>query len=105
MAALVKIAESDFPYHQAVIRGVFRALDKVGLDDESLQGRAIDAAFRWLAGNHEQTAVYAFTMGFLEQMCKPYPELLPELCDEIARQMPYRTVGFKSRGRKILAKR
>jgi hypothetical protein len=53
----------------------------------------------------EKPAVKMFCLVILEKLSNLYPEIKPELILIIETQMPYESKAFKSRGRKILAKK
>lgn len=88
-------------YHDAVRRGILKALGEQDLPEECM-GIAADLCFDFLADQKEPVAVRVYAMNILWNICKKEPDLSEELKLLIEDQMPYGSVGFKSRGKKIL---
>jgi len=89
------------PSHDAVIRNTVRIFQDIEIP-EHLKGPLYDKCFEYLADPKYPTAVKAFSMTILTNIADVYPELRHELIAVIEEQLPYSTVGFKSRAKKEL---
>jgi hypothetical protein len=67
-------------------------------------GPLMNICFRWLVSPEESVAVKMFSMEILYRMSEIEPDLRHELADSIEWRMQEETPGFKSKGRKLLAK-
>jgi hypothetical protein len=67
-------------------------------------GALMNICFGWLVSPVESVAVKVYCMEILYRMSEKEPALKHELADSIEWRMPEETPGYKSRGRKILAK-
>ncbi len=97
----VLLKHLDRPAHDAVKRGIVRALVPIDIPDDHI-GHAADICFRFLENAKETIAVKVHSMSVLSNICQKIPELKEELAMQIEIQMPTGSAGFKSRGRKIL---
>lgn len=86
----------------AVKRNTVRVFQWVDIPGSEM-GKLADICFDYLGSASEPIAVKVFSMSVLFNMCKKIPELKNELLPMIEDQMPYGSVGFRSRGRKIIA--
>lgn len=87
--------------HVAVKRNTVRILQEIEIP-EALMGPLVDYCFKFLLDPKEAVAVRVFSMQILYNVCKKEPELADELRIVIEEFMPHGTVGFKSRGKKIM---
>ena len=87
--------------HNAVKRNSIRLMQHIELP-EKYHGEIMDTCFMYLESPAEPLAVKVFSMAVLGNLAKKYPEIKAELKLLIEDQLPLQTVGFKSRGRKIL---
>ena len=69
---------------------------------EKLEGRLADLCFDWLQSSVMPVAVKVHCMQILANIAARYPDLAVELRTVIIEQIPRNSVGFSSRGRKIL---
>lgn len=89
--------------HVSVRRNVIRHFDIHGFPDYLLDDLA-DICFGFLENPNEAIAVRIFSMGVLYKICTKVPELQSELVLLIEEFLPHGSAGFKSRGKKIVAK-
>lgn len=89
--------------HDAVKRNTLRMLQNYDVPEEYM-GELADSCFEFLASNKEPIAIKVFSMSVLANIVEKFPELRNELQVLIEDQMPYGSAGFKSRGKKILAR-
>ncbi|RPE08332.1 hypothetical protein EGT74_14860 [Chitinophaga lutea] len=88
----------------AVKRNVVRILQFLPVP-ENLQGPVMDYCFRFLEDPQETVAVRAFSMTVLANLAEQYPEIRNEIVLLIEDQLREgATPGFKSRGKKTLAR-
>ena len=90
--------------HDAVKRNTIRLFDKHFDLPEELLGSAAELCFTYLNDPQEAVAVRAFSMGVLYNICQQEPALGNELIMVLEDHLPHGSAGFKSRGKKILAK-
>ena len=69
---------------------------------EKLEGQLVDLCFDWLQSSVVPVAIKVHCMQILANIAVHYPDLSVELQSVINEQMPRNSVGFSSRGRKIL---
>ena len=90
--------------HAAVKRNTIRLMQDIEIP-QRYHGEMMTHCFNYIADPEETMAVKAFSLTALDNLSKLYPEILPELKTIIEDRWEYETPAFKSRGRKILAKR
>ena len=90
--------------HTAVKRNSIRLLQDISIP-EKYEGDIMTICFNYIAVPTEAAAVKAFSIRVIENLSKKYPEILQELKTIIEERWDYETPAFKSRARKILAKR
>lgn len=95
------IERLENPAHDAVKRGVIRALVPIEIPEEQL-GQVADICFRFLEDINETIAVKVHSMTVLWKICRVFPELSNELIMQIENQLPTGSAGFKNRGQKII---
>ena len=93
----------DNPKHDAVIRNTIRTLQYVDIP-EDLQGEVYEKCFIYLIGHKYPTAIKAFSSTVLVNIAMELPELKEELIIAIEEQIPFTTVGFVNRAKKLLLK-
>lgn len=93
----------DNDLHDTVKRNTVRVLQFIYIPGELL-GKTADKCFQYLASGDQPVAVKVFSMTVLYNICLREPGLKNELQLLIESQMDTGSAGFKSRGRKILAK-
>ena len=71
---------------------------------ETREGELVDLCFRWLQSPDVPVGVKVHCMQILANIADKYPDLAVELRTVINEQIPRNSVGFSSRGRKILNK-
>lgn len=69
---------------------------------EGQQGKLADLCFEWIQSATVPVAVKVHCMQILANLANNYPELSIELQAVICEQIPRNSVGFSSRGKKIL---
>ena len=69
---------------------------------EKLEGQLVDLCFCWLQSAVVPVAIKVHCMQILANISVRYPDLSVELQSVINEQIPRNSVGFSSRGRKIL---
>lgn len=100
LAAFIDILEKK-DVHPAVHRNIVRLLQEAEVP-ENLQGRLMNACFRFVEDPETPVAVKAFSLTVLEKLAYQYPEIKPELKTIIEDRWAFETPAFRSRGRKIL---
>ncbi len=97
-----KIKRPNIP--DAVKRNTLRLLQFVTIP-EKYHGEVMNICFELSQSMQEKPAAKMFCLVILEKLSKLYPEIKPELFLIIETQMPYESIAFKNRGKKILAKK
>ena len=69
---------------------------------EKLEGRLADLCFRWLQSSAIPVGVKVHCLQILANITARHPDLAVELQTVISEQIPRNSIGFASRGRKIL---
>jgi hypothetical protein len=92
--------DMDFPGYK---RSLTRLMSFSGIP-ESIESDAIDTMFKWVLAPHIALAVKVHSIQALYHVCEKYPELSGELIEVIEDQIPKCSVGFKSRGTKLIVK-
>lgn len=87
--------------HDAVKRNTIRVMQDVKIP-KLLQGKAADICFRYISSATEATAIRAFAMTVLGNLCKEEPDLKNELRLLITTQMQTGKAALVSRGNKTL---
>ena len=87
--------------NNGVIRQVVKALASCNIPEE-YEGRIADFCFYSLQSAVVPVAIKIHCMQILANLTIRYPDLAEELRTVIVEQMPRNSVGFASRGRKIL---
>ncbi len=87
--------------NNGVIRQIVKALAEIKIP-ESHQGQTTDLCFRFLQSSTVPVAIKVHCMQILANMTDEHPDLAVELETVIREQLPRNSVGFASRGRKIL---
>jgi hypothetical protein len=90
--------------HTAVKRNSIRLLQDIVIP-EKYEGDIMNICFSYIAEPAEAAAVKAFSIRVIENLSKKYPEILQELKTIIEDRWDYETPAFKSRAKKILAKK
>jgi hypothetical protein len=88
----------------AVKRNTIRLLQFITIP-KKYHGVVMNICFELIQSIEEKPAVKAFALSVLENLAKQYPEIKAELHLIIETQMPYESAAFKSRAKKILAKK
>lgn len=88
----------------AVPRNILRVLQDIDIP-EDLHGRLMDVCFRFIADPETPIAIKAFSLTVLDNLSGTYPEIRGELITTIQERLPYETAAFKSRAKKVLAKK
>ncbi len=101
---LPTILESfHFLPNTGVRRHLTKILSLVNVSD-MVDGNFINTCFDWIRSEEVPVAVKVYCMELLFQVVQKYPDLKEELKITIETYMPHNSAGFKSRGKKILAK-
>jgi hypothetical protein len=87
--------------HNSVIRNSVRILEAIDIP-EAYHGEVMNACFQFIENPATPVAIKAFSLTTLQNLCKQYPEILPELKLIIQERWDTETAAFRSRGRKIL---
>jgi hypothetical protein len=88
----------------AVARNILRFMEHIDVPEE-LQGRLMDACFRYLADSGTPIAIKVFALTVLHNLSKLYPGILPELEAIIRDRWRYETPAFHARARRMLKDR
>jgi hypothetical protein len=99
---LKNIKKPNIP--DAVKRNTLRLLQFVDIP-EKYHGEIMNICFEIVQSMQEKPAVKMFSLVVLDKLANTYPEIKQELLLIIETQMPYESLAFKSRGKKILAKK
>lgn len=91
------------PNQDAFRRNVLAILASIKIPKRHIEVLA-DLCFGFLASRKEPVAIRAHSMEVLYQVCTHEPELSNELKLLIEEFMPHETAGFKSKGKKIIAR-
>lgn len=89
------------PHHDAVHRAITKILGVREIPEEH-QGVLFSLSIDWLLSPTVPVAIKAHCMSIAGNIALPIPELREELSIVIKDQMDLNSVGFRSRGRKIL---
>lgn len=89
--------------HDGMKRETLKMLIRAPLPDAKL-GMLINICFDWLISPAEAVAAKVYAMEILYRISEIEPDLRKELADSIEWRMAEETPGFRSKGRKILAK-
>ena len=71
---------------------------------EKFEGQMVDLCFCWMQSSDMPVAIKVHCMQIIANIAEHYPDLAVELKTVIIEQIPRNSVGFASRGRKILRK-
>ena len=94
-----------FPHlqHISVKRAFTKIISKYpDINDDDLLSILVYHCFEWLNDADETVAIRVYSMNILANICKIYPELIPELKQTIELHYDDGSAGFKSRAIKIL---
>lgn len=97
---ILNLKKPDLP--NAVKRNSLRLLQNI-LIPQQLDGQVMEICFKYLESPKEAVAIKAFSLTVLGNLCRRYPEILPEIKLLIQDQMPHQTAAFKSRAKKLLS--
>ena len=100
LPSLVKLLTKQ-PQPDAVTRNILRLLQTVPLP-ASLQGRVMDACFRFIEDPAQAIAIKAFALTVVTGMAKDYQDIIPEIKLLIESQAATQTAAFKSRAKRSL---
>jgi hypothetical protein len=100
---MLELLESE-NVHPAAKRNIVRLFQFTEIP-KRYQGRLMNACFGFIEDPEEAIAVKAFSLTILENLCKAYPEILPEIKTIIEAKWDQETPAFRSRARKILKKK
>ena len=87
--------------NNGVKRQVVKALTEQDLP-EQFEGQMTDLCFNWLQSSNVPVGIKVHCMQILSNITVRHPDLAVELQTVISEQIPRNSVGFASRGRKIL---
>jgi hypothetical protein len=87
--------------NNGVRRQVVKALASREIPEKH-EGQIADLCFDWLQTTDVPVAIKVHCMQILANLTERYPDLAVELRTVIMEQMPRNSVGFASRGRRIL---
>lgn len=100
---LVKILHKEST-HYSVKCNCMRLLQFVNIPEE-YHGDLMICCFEIIQNVQEKPALKTYALTVLNNLSHHYPEIKPELILIIEEQMPYESAAFKSRAKKILAKK
>jgi len=89
--------------NNGVKRLSLKALASCTIPDK-YEGVMVDLCFRWMQTSDMPVAIKVHCMQILANITERHPDLAEELRTVIIEQIPRNSVGFSSRGRKILKK-
>lgn len=87
--------------HDAIKRNSMRLLQFVTIP-KKYQGTIMDLCFTYLQSTTEPVATKVFSIYVLLDLCKLYPDILPEIKLVVEEQLPHQTAGFKSAAKKVM---
>ncbi len=87
--------------YESIKRHYLRILSQHDLS-ELADGNFLDCCLNWLQTEETAIAVKAHCMTIAYELCKPYPELIPELRAILENLLPYGSKGEVNRAKKIL---
>ena len=101
------------PYHKTLvgmlkktknnsIRRLFTKILGANLTKECEDGELIDKCLNWIIQPKIPVAVKANAMQLLFEICKVYPELIPEFRMVVEEGLPAGSKGYKSKARNLL---
>jgi len=96
-------SETNSFNNNGVKRQVLKALASRSIP-EKYEGEMVDLCFRWMQASDIPVAIKVHCMQILANITERHPDLAEELRTVIIEQIPRNSVGFSSRGRKILKK-
>lgn len=102
-AKLMKLL-ADESQHPAIPRNITRLFQFVVIP-EKFQGELMDYCFKAILDLKAADAVKASAITILDNLCKIYPEIRPELITALETQFPYEGPAYQSRARKVLSKK
>lgn len=89
--------------HVSVKRGFTRIVSHyTDITDDDLLSIMVNHCFEWLNDPDETIAIRAYSMTILANVCKIYPELIPELRETIELHYNDGSAGFKTRAMETL---
>ena len=97
-----RVGENGF-HNNGVKRLSLKALASRSIP-EKYEGEMVDLCFRWMQASDVPVAIKVHCMQILANITERHPDLAEELRTVIIEQIPRNSVGFSSRGRKILKK-
>jgi len=99
---LAQFWEELFRDHQVgVSRSLIRLLSRNEIP-EHYHGKATDLCLEWLEKVSVPVALKVYAMEVLLKIARLYPELVNEFIMIIEEQIPYNSVGYKSRSKHII---
>jgi hypothetical protein len=87
--------------HDAVIRNILRVLMHIDVPEES-QSFLFDLCLKYIETPATPSAIKAFSIGVLQQICKQHPELANEIRLILEERLPFETPAFKARAKEFL---
>ena len=84
------------------IRRLFTKILGANLTKECEDGEIIDKCLNWIIQPKIPVAVKANAMQLLFEICKVYPELIPEFRMVVEEGLPAGSKGYKSKARNLL---
>jgi uncharacterized protein (UPF0147 family) len=87
--------------HDAVKRNTIRVMQTIKIP-KNVQGAAVDICFKFVTSNNEATAIKAFAITVLANICKEESELKNELLLVVKQQMLHGSAAIISRGNRTL---
>ena len=97
------IANLDNPAHKAIVRNTVRLWQFMEIPEE-YEGEIYDRCYQYLTDVKEDIAIRVFSMTVMANIAEKYIELQEEVVQLIRMYYEDGSAGFKSRGRKILAR-
>ena len=87
--------------HDAVKRNTIRVMQPIKIP-KKVQGTVADICFKFISSNNEATAIKAFAITVLANICKEEPELKNELLLVVKQQMLHGSAAIVSRGNRTI---
>jgi hypothetical protein len=89
-------------HHDAIKRNGLAILEFIPIS-EKLYGPLINICFKFLMNGKEPVAIKAYSMSILDKISRDIPEIRQELKLVLQELLPYESIGFKTRAKKILS--
>lgn len=94
----------DPAQHDAVHRHIMKMFSVIDTYPEKYHGALMDQCLRFIEDPKTKVAIQAYSFRTLTRLCKPYPEIIPEIELIIDERMPDAKAAFKASAKQYLKK-